>query len=130
MRSGAVLFAKDVARLPSFYARVLELQVAERGDDYVTFEAPGIQRVIHAVLPEEASTIEITVPPVPRASAAIKPVFFVRSIDRVRAVAESLGGVVNSAEQEWLFRGTTVCDGLDPEGNVIQFREPAGERER
>jgi len=25
------------------------------------------------------------------------------------------------AEQEWSFNGITVCDGLDPEGNVIQF---------
>jgi hypothetical protein len=26
-------------------------------------------------------------------------------------------------EQEWSFNGVAVCDGLDPEGNVIQFRE-------
>jgi hypothetical protein len=29
------------------------------------------------------------------------------------------------AEQEWSFQGSTVCDGFDPEGNVIQFREQA-----
>jgi hypothetical protein len=29
------------------------------------------------------------------------------------------------AEREWIFDGVTVCDGLDPEGNVIQFREHA-----
>ncbi len=28
--------------------------------------------------------------------------------------------------QEWPFNGVTVCAALDPEGNVIQFREIAG----
>jgi len=30
------------------------------------------------------------------------------------------------ADREWSFNGVTVCDGVDPEGNVIQFREHAG----
>jgi hypothetical protein len=25
-------------------------------------------------------------------------------------------------EKEWSFNGVLVCDALDPEGNVIQFR--------
>jgi hypothetical protein len=29
------------------------------------------------------------------------------------------------ADREWSFNGVTVCDGFDPEGNVIQFREDA-----
>jgi hypothetical protein len=33
--------------------------------------------------------------------------------------------VLESADREWSFNGVTVCDGLDPEGNVIQFREGA-----
>ncbi len=35
---------------------------------------------------------------------------------------ESRTGAV-PADQEWPFGGFTVCDALDPEGNVIQFRE-------
>jgi hypothetical protein len=35
-------------------------------------------------------------------------------------------GAVNPPDQEWSFNGITVCDGLDPEGNVVQFREHAG----
>jgi hypothetical protein len=42
----------------------------------------------------------------------------------VRTSAKSCGGVVNSADQQWSFHGFTVCDGGDPEGHVIQFREP------
>jgi hypothetical protein len=27
------------------------------------------------------------------------------------------------SDQEWTFNGVVVCDALDPEGNVVQFRE-------
>jgi hypothetical protein len=91
----------------------------------VVLESTGTQLVVHGIPPEVAATIKITDPPACRAAAAIKPVFFVRSMERVRAAAASLGGRLEAAEQEWSFRGTTVCDGVDPEGNVIQFREQA-----
>ena len=55
--------------------------------------------------------------------AAFKPVFFVPSITRLRGLAESHGGVIEPVASEWSFNGVTVCDALDPEGNVIQFRE-------
>ena len=29
------------------------------------------------------------------------------------------------AEKEWSYNGVLICDALDPEGNVIQFREIA-----
>jgi hypothetical protein len=32
---------------------------------------------------------------------------------------------LNPTDKEWRFQGFKVCDGLDPEGNVIQFREHA-----
>ena len=38
-------------------------------------------------------------------------------------VAEANGGVMEPVDKEWSFNGVTVCDALDPEGNVIQFRE-------
>jgi hypothetical protein len=41
----------------------------------------------------------------------------------VRVVVEAHGGVMEPVDKEWSFNGVTVCDGLDPEGNVIQFRE-------
>jgi catechol 2,3-dioxygenase-like lactoylglutathione lyase family enzyme len=125
-RSGAVVFAKDVDRLARFYAGVLGLHVAERGDDHVVLESSGLQLLVHGIPPDVASTIAITDPPARRATAAIKPVFFVSSMSAIRGTVEALGGVMESREQEWSFQGAVVCDGLDPEGNVIQFREHAG----
>ena len=121
-RAGAVLYAKDVDRLASFYSTVLGLSAANRDHDHVVLESPGFQLVILQIPREIAATIEIAVPPARRARAAVKLVFFIPSLDDVRASVEVCGGVMNPIDTEWSFQGFTVCDGLDPEGNVIQFR--------
>lgn len=125
-RAGAVLYAKDMDRVAAFYAAVLGMQPVDRDDKHVVLESRGFQLVVLRMSPKIASTIEIAVPPVRRSEAAVKLVFFVPSICEVRASAASFGGVLNAADKEWSFGGFTVCDGLDPEGNVIQFREHAG----
>lgn len=118
-RTGAVLFANNLDRVATFYSVVLGLTEANRADDHILLESPGFQLVVHRIT---GSAGDITTPPARRTSAAFKPVFFVPSISRLRGVAEGHGGVMEPAEQEWSFNGITVCDGLDPEGNVIQFR--------
>lgn len=123
-RTGAVLFAKDLDRVATFYTVVLGLTEANRADDHILLESPVFQLVVHR-LSGAAAASDLTTPPARRASAAFKPVFFVPSISRIREVTEAYGGAMEPADQEWSFNGGTVCDGLDPEGNVIQFREYA-----
>jgi hypothetical protein len=122
-RSGAVLYAKDVSRLVAFYSAVLDLRAVDSNDNHVVLESRAFQLVVLGIPADIASSIEITVPPGRRATVAFKPVFFVPSLAAVRAAAEAFGGVLNSADKEWWFQGCKVCDGLDPEGNVVQFRE-------
>jgi catechol 2,3-dioxygenase-like lactoylglutathione lyase family enzyme len=122
-RTGAVLFAKGLDRMATFYSAVLGLTESNRDDDHIVLESPGFQLVVHRIPGDRAATVEIAVPPVRRASAAFKPVFFIPSIAKIRVVAEPYGGVMEPKEKEWSFNGVTVCDALDPEGNVIQFRE-------
>ena len=121
-RTGAVLFANNLDRVATFYSAVLGLSEAGRDDDHILLESAGFQLVVHRI-PGGRSAGEITVPPTRRATAAYKPVFFVPSISNLRGVAEAHGGFMEPAEKEWSFNGVTVCDGLDPEGNVVQFRE-------
>jgi catechol 2,3-dioxygenase-like lactoylglutathione lyase family enzyme len=123
-RSGQVLYAKNLERVVAFYSAVLGFQIGDRDESHVVLESPGFQLVVLKIPEEIASSITITDPPTRRANAAVKPVFFVPSISAVRAGVEALGGMLNSTDREWSFQGFTVCDGLDPEGNVIQFREP------
>ena len=125
-RSGAVLYAKDINRVAAFYSAVLGLEEEARDVDHVVLESPAFQLVVLQIPSDIASTIEITVPPMRRAMAAVKPVFFVSSMADVRTSVKAFGGVMNSSDKEWSFQGFKVCDGLDPEGNVIQFREHAG----
>jgi hypothetical protein len=35
-------------------------------------------------------------------------------------------GTMEPPDTEWSFNGVAVCDAVDPEGNVIEFREMGG----
>jgi catechol 2,3-dioxygenase-like lactoylglutathione lyase family enzyme len=122
-RTGAVLFARSLDRVAVFYSVVLGLSEANRDDDHILLESPGFQLVVHRLTGGQPTAGDFTAPPARRSTAAFKPVFFVPSISRIREAAALHGGVMEAADREWSFNGVTVCDGLDPEGNVIQFRE-------
>jgi predicted enzyme related to lactoylglutathione lyase len=127
-RTGAVLFAEKPDRVASFYSAVLGLDQSHRDDDHILLESPGFQLVVHRLTGSHQDVDSAGVAPVRRASAAFKPVFFVASISQLRSVATAHGGAMEPVEREWTFNGVTVCDGLDPEGNVIQFREHAAHK--
>ncbi len=123
--AAAVLYAKDISKVSNFYAKVAGLQVTHEEQGHVVLESGVFQLVVVAVPRKFAPSIHITEPPQPRESTAIKLVFPVASITTARQVAQSHGGQLNQPEREWLFQGSRVCDGQDPEGNVVQFREHA-----
>ena len=124
-RTGAVLFANYPDRVATFYSLVLGLTEASRDEDHILLESQGFQLVVHRITVSGAAAGDVTTPPARRSTAAFKPVFFVPSISNLRRVAEANGGFIEPADHEWSFNGVTVCDGLDPEGNVLQFREAA-----
>jgi catechol 2,3-dioxygenase-like lactoylglutathione lyase family enzyme len=123
-RTGAVLFATNLDRVASFYSAVLGLTEASRADDHIVLESSGFQLVVHRIPGSRPSPGDGDTP-LRRATAAFKPVFFVPSISRLREIAETHGGALETADREWSFEGGKVCDGIDPEGNVIQLREHA-----
>jgi len=112
-RTGAVLFAARLDRVAAFYSSVLGLSEANRDDDHILLESPGFQLVVHRIPGRPAATAEVAEGPVRRAAAAIKPVFFVRSVATVRAIANAHGGAMDPEEKEWRFHGALVCDALD-----------------
>jgi predicted enzyme related to lactoylglutathione lyase len=122
---GAVLYTKSVERVSSFYAECCGLWVTHSEDDHVVLESPTFQLVILAIPGSIAASISIATPPVRREQTPIKLVFHVESIDAIRDVVSHLCGELNPPEREWYFQGGKVCDGHDPEGNVVQFREKA-----
>jgi predicted enzyme related to lactoylglutathione lyase len=124
--AGAVVYAKEMERVAAFYSVLLGLKTAGRDDEHVRLESPVFQLVVLRMPGRIAATVEISVPPVWREDAAVKLVFFVPSLSQARAAAVRLGGMLNGAATEWVFDGWRVCDGIDPEGNVIQLRERVG----
>jgi predicted enzyme related to lactoylglutathione lyase len=122
-KPGAVLFAKDLPVLAKFYEGVARLTIVHVESEVIVLESSNQQLVLHGIPPRVAQTIEISTPPKLRTDTAVKLVFAVTSISEARAKAVGLGGGVGPKKKEFVARGFRACDGHDPEGNVIQFRE-------
>lgn len=122
---GMVIFTRDLDRLAAFYEAVLELRRSDGDATWVGLVGPQAV-VVHSIPDDVAATFEVTDPPIVRDDAPIKPWFAVASITAARESAPVHGGRVLDPAQEWRFDGWLVCDGIDPEGNVIQLRERLG----
>jgi len=122
-KAGAVLFAKDVARLAAFYAQVLAVVPKQAQAEKVVIEAEDFLLVIHAIPQASAATVEITSPPVLRENVPVKLFLPVRSLTHARLSTQQLGGGMKAVDAEWSGPDFRACDGFDPEGNVVQFRE-------
>ncbi|MRW87667.1 hypothetical protein GJ698_26705 [Pseudoduganella sp. FT26W] len=122
-KAGAVLYAKDLAKMSMFYSEVAGLRVTHSESDHMVLESALFQLVLVAIPQKIAAEIEISTPPIRRENTPIKLVFYISSIAFARAVALQFGGELNPVEREWIFQEHKVCDGVDPEGNIAQFRE-------
>ncbi len=120
---GVAVYAKDLAIVARFYASVAGLGVVEEAEGHVALASDTLDLVVVRIPAELAEEISISSPPARREKTPIKPLLPVDSIAATRPVAAALGGVVDPAEREWRWQGSTVCDGHDPEGNVFQLRE-------
>lgn len=121
--AGAIVYAKDIHALARFYAAVADLEVMHEVDDHIVLESEAMELVIVAIPAATAARIVITTPPTRRENTAFKLVFAVSSLAGARAAADANGGELNPPGKEWKFQGLRVCDGCDPEGNMIQLRE-------
>jgi predicted enzyme related to lactoylglutathione lyase len=128
MTHAAVVYAKDLDRMVAFYTALgLTLDEFARGDYAVLTGAKGLELSIIQIPQRIASQITISDPPQAREGTPIKLVFFVPSIDDSLAAVRALGGRAKEGSKQWQFRGHTVQDAVDPEGNVYQLRAAPGE---
>ncbi|HEX7296460.1 MAG TPA: VOC family protein [Pyrinomonadaceae bacterium] len=119
IRPGAVIFTGDHKRLAKFYEAVTGLPVHFTDDGIQVLASDTFELVIHALGSEPA----VSDPPRVREDTYIKPFFPVKSLAEVREKATALGGRLRPASEEWEARGFRACEAVDPDGNVIQFRE-------
>lgn len=126
-KPAAVIYAKHLATLRRFYQAATGLVLAHEADDHVVLASPAFELVLVAMPTAIANTVHIASPPVRREDTPIKLVFAVDSLARLRVLVAGLGGELNPPGREWEFNGQRICDGHDPEGNVLQFRQRAGQ---
>jgi predicted enzyme related to lactoylglutathione lyase len=123
-RPWVAVYALDVARVAGFYAAVLGLEADERSDGYVVLASDDVEVAVVRIMDPYADGIVVADPPERREDSAVKASFVVPDLAAARRTAAEHGGVVDGTEREWEFRGHRAVDGHDPEGNVLQLREP------
>lgn len=123
-QQGLVVFAKNKQRISAFYQQTLGLAVVESDASHDLLRGGGFEVVVHTIPPRYAAGITITEPPEPRDETPFKPTFVVASLAEVRRAAEATHGILKPEAGAWHFRGHTVLDGWDPEGNIVQFKQP------
>jgi catechol 2,3-dioxygenase-like lactoylglutathione lyase family enzyme len=118
--SCAILFAKDVALLRTFYCDALGLTVREAtpDGDWVQLDAGGAGLELHAIPAGIAEGIVLDDPPRARESTPIKLAFRADDPEEERARLVASGVRMREIRR---FGELVLCDGLDPEGNVFQI---------
>lgn len=120
-RPGVVIFTGDKERLAKFYEAMTGLAVRTTDHDITVLGSDRFELVIHA-LPKEPPVRHL---PLARKDVYIKPFFPVTSLSEARERATAFGGQLRPRHEEWEARGFRACEAVDPDGNVIQFREDA-----
>jgi len=125
--SGTLIYAKDLALLASFYRVLLSMSEVHASDELVVLRShegrsPQAELIVHRIPAHIAETIVIASPPVLREDTAIKPFFTVASFAEAAAHATSMGGGLFGPQYEG--PGFRITNAYDPEGNIMQLREP------
>ncbi len=123
LQQGLVVFAKNKKRVSAFYQQTLGLTVEESDTSHDLLRGHGYEVVVHTIPRKYAAGITIQKPPLPREETPFKPTFVVSSLTEVRRAVEATGGYLKPEAGAWHFRGHTVLDGWDPEGNIVQFKQ-------
>ena len=121
-RPGAVIFTGDHKRLAKFYEGVTGLSVRYADEGIIVLGSETFELVIHSLSNEPP----VNDAPSVREDTYIKPFFPVKSLSETREKAAALGGRLRPQTEEWEARGFRACEAIDPDGNVIQFREEQG----
>ena len=121
MRPGVVIFTGNQRRLAEFYRTMTGLPVHVTDDNITVLASDTFELVIHSLPGEPA----VNGTPRAREDCYIKPSFPVASLAEARERAAALGGQLRPRNEEWGARGFRACEAVDPDGNVVQFREEA-----
>lgn len=115
----AVLFAKDLRKVASFYTRVFSAQVVHEDAHHADLDCGGFTLIVHQIPEHFAKNVVVTNPPRRRENGAVRLDFPIDDIAQSRSVARSLGGEIDDQPPPWAGDDTGFRLGYDPEGNVF-----------
>ena len=121
IKPGAVIFTGDHKRLAKFYEAMTGLSVRFTDNNITVLGSDTFELVIHSLSGEPG----VSEPPRVRQDSYIKPFFPVTNLSEARERAAAVGGQLRPQSEEWSARGFRASEAIDPDGNVIQFREKA-----
>jgi predicted enzyme related to lactoylglutathione lyase len=125
MVAAAVLYVKDLAVMKTFYEDCFGMSAVESGqEDFCVLESGHWELSLVRIPAAIAATFVVADPPERREDMPVKLAFEVASIDRLHTVVTGAGGQVDPSGTAREFRGNRLLDCLDPEGNVVQLRQP------
>lgn len=110
-----ILFTEDVSRLRAFYASILELDVLEESEGWVRLDAGGCALALHAIHGPRAGGESLGPR---RADSYLKVAFYAADVAAERARLVAAGARMDEVKT---FGAISLCDGLDPDGNVFQI---------
>jgi predicted enzyme related to lactoylglutathione lyase len=121
---GAVLFAKDLQRVASFYVGALGMTASVSDAEHWRLHSHGFELIVHQIPKPIAEGVVIEQPPKRRVWGTIRLDYPVANLAESRKKARSLGGSIDDAPP-WRDAAPTFFLGYDPEGNVFGVSEQA-----
>lgn len=119
-----VVFTPDVPRLAAFYGAVLDADAVSDPSGDVRLLCRDAEVFVHTMSTKQAQHADRTGQAVSRDSASFKPVFDVASLAHALERVSATGGAIT--DRTFLHEGWVRHDVVDPDGNVVQLRSPAG----
>ncbi len=118
-----VLWADRFDECRDFYRHLLGAHLMHESPTFVEVRSECAAVLLHRVPAEWAS--DTSKPAQTREDNPIKPVFEVASIEGARAALSHIAGRLFDPSTQQTYELMTYCDGVDPDGNVIQVFEQA-----
>jgi len=125
MAASAVLYVKDLRSMRAFYESCFAMSARHTDERACVLGSCDWELSLVRVPEHLAAAIVIAAPPVRREQTPIKLAFDVADLDQVGSLVVAAGGQLDPADAIWEFRGRLHRDCLDPEGNVLQLRQPS-----
>src|SRR5688572_18724345 len=116
---GAVLFAKDLRKVSTFYVRVFQANLKHADAEHAELDIAGFRLIVQQIPAQFIQGLVISDPPRRREHGAVRLDFIVDDISRSRSDARSLGGVIDDQPPPWAGGDIRFYLGHDPEGNVF-----------